>query len=142
MAFRDRAVRLFVVFVIAMMTSCFPNRSRAAIPGEYELKAAGERITLKVAPNERFEETVYSSSGKAVSIEGRWQWYQGAASFVGLIIPEELTAEYIDQTESWHGTRQPHNPITAWSFIPEDHWGTLVLPVFPDSDIEFRKVSR
>jgi hypothetical protein len=140
MRLRSEVEELLALVLIVILTSCFPNRSRAAIIGKYELKDVSERITVNVTPNERFDETIYPSSGKAV--RHQWHWHDGIVSFVGLTIPVELINKYIGLEDSLGASKRPNGEITTWSLTLENHWGTLVFPVFPDSDMNFRKVSK
>ncbi len=73
--------------------------------------------------------------------QGQWQWREGTVIFVGLVIPIDLISKYIGPEDSAGGSTLPTIEITTWSLTLENHWGKLLFPVFPDSDINFRRVS-
>ena len=80
---------------------------------------------------------IHLGNGSSARYEGKWHWTKDRVEFIGLVIPNNLIRKYVGPSD----TEKQLSAIESWSFAPENHWGTLVLPVFPDSDVNFRKMS-
>jgi hypothetical protein len=78
------------------------------------------------------------------SRSGKWLWSQNGIGFDQLWIPPEFAPGYILQADaSAKANKQPQytEPGSSWG-RPEKHWGTVILPIFPDADVNFKMVRR
>jgi hypothetical protein len=80
------------------------------------------------------------ASGQVDKRTGRWDWGAGRLSFDELSIPKSFAPNYLRPTES-SGSPKYTEP-GHWSISPENHWGTVVLPIFPNEDVNFKMVKR
>jgi hypothetical protein len=130
-----------VLILIGWLVGCSSVRSKAEVAGLYELSAEGQKISLEVFPNETFAETIVFAGGRVEKRAGRWHWAYGRMSFQGLWVPESFAPDYIRRADSGAGSGQPkYTDPGHWSIKAERHWGTVVLPIFPDADINFAMV--
>ncbi len=55
----------------------------------------------------------------------------------------EFAPQYILQADSSasENKRPKYTEPMHWIISPEKHWGTVILPIFPDEDTEFKMVS-
>ena len=129
--------------LISALVACIPVRSRSDVIGVYELNAERQKITLQVFPDQSFTESIQFSSGQVERRAGKWHWTSGSVGFEGLWIPKSFAPEYILRADSRADARQPrYTEPGYWSVSAENHWGTVVLAVFPDADINFKMVKR
>ncbi len=129
--------------LIGALVACIPVRSMSDVIGVYELNAGRQKITLQVTPDQSFTESIQFSSGQVERRVGKWHWNSGSVGFDGLWIPKSFAPEYILQADSRaDGRHQRYTEPGYWSVSAENHWGTVVLAVFPDADINFKMVQR
>jgi hypothetical protein len=137
---------VFCSFLAALLSlnGCMMVNSEPNILGQYELKVGANKIDLKISPDGSFSERIVWSSGKVENNSGKWLWANDGISFDQLWIPPEFAPEYIlqaDKSADENGQPKYTRP-GHWFMGAEKHWGTVILPVFPDSDIDFKMVSR
>jgi len=129
--------------LIGTLVACIPVRSRSDVIGVYELNADRQKITLQLSPDQSFTESIQFSSGQAERRAGTWHWTSGSVGFEGLWIPKSFAPEYILRADSRADARQQrYTEPGYWSVSAENHWGTVVLAVFPGADINFKMVKR
>jgi hypothetical protein len=130
-----------VVVVTTALSACVPVRSSSDLVGTYELNLERERITLVLTPDGSFTEDIRSESGKIEHQAGRWDWGSGRLGFYGLWIPRSFAPEYILRADSEaKGNRQKYTEPGYWAIRPENHWGRMVLSIFPDAGINFERI--
>jgi hypothetical protein len=120
-------------------------KSESDVVGEYELKAANGKIALRLSPDKSFSETI-NWCGKVESRSGKWRWSPGTwlwshevIVFDQLWMPPGFEPHDIDASAI--ANRQPkYTEPGCWSMSPERHWGTIILPIFPDADVSFKMV--
>jgi len=122
---------------------CYSVRSEPDIIGIYELKVGDNQIHLNVLPGGSFTEIIKWGSGKSDERQGKWYWNNGSIALDGLWIPEAFAPDYIIRADAQNDPKQakylePGN----WAVSAERHWGTVILSIFPDADVNFRMVKR
>lgn len=143
---QSKAVKGTFLLILAMLLSlngCMMVKSESDVLGEYELKVGTSEIVLKMSPDRSFSEKIVLPSGKVVNHSGKWSWAQDGLSLDQLWIPSEFAPGYILQADaSAAANNQPkYTEPGHWYIKPERHWGTVILPIFPDADIQFKMVS-
>jgi hypothetical protein len=109
--------------------------------GLYELKVGNDQISLDVASDQSFTETIRWASGKVEQRKGKWYWNRSSVAFDGLWIPKSFAPDYIEAADAKSGSKQPkYTDPGNWSVSAEKHWGKVTLAVFPDADIYFKMV--
>lgn len=130
-----------MVVILAGLLACTVVRSEQAVTGIYELDAGSQRIALEILPNATFVETIHLVNGRTETRVGTWKWASSRISFDRLWIPASFAPDYIREADSRADNGQPrYTDPGNWSVRAESHWGTVVLPIFPDADIGFRMV--
>ena len=120
--------------------ACHSVRSKPDVVGLYELKVGHDRISLEIATDDRFTETIRWASGKVEKRTGTWHWKNGFLSFDELWIPKSFAPDYILQADAESGPNEPkYTEPGHWVLPAESHWGTVTLEVF--EDVSFRKVA-
>ncbi len=137
-----RGVLLLVLGASLFVTGCTMVRSESDILGEYELAIPKGKIALKVSPDNSFSETIFWPNGKVESRSGKWLWNENGVSFDQLWIPSAFAPDYILQADESAGKQPKYTEPGHWSGRPERHWGTVILPIFPDADLNFKMVRR
>lgn len=126
------------------MSGCSIVTSESDVLGEYELSTASGKIVLTVSADKSFAETIYWPSGKVESLSGKWLWSQNGISFDHLWIPPAFAPDDIvqaDRSATQNGQPKYTEP-GHWYVQPEKHWGTVIVPIFPDDDVSFSMVKR
>ena len=139
-----RSVLLLVLATLLFASGCTMVRSESDVLGEYELKVGKGKIELKILPDKSFSETIFWSTGKVETRSGRWLWAENGIGFDQLWIPPEFAPDYILQADAEAKTnKQPKytEPGYSWG-RPEKHWGTVIIPIFPDAAVNFEMVRR
>lgn len=133
------------VSALAWMPSligCTLNPSRADVLGRYELKGVRSGgITLSLQRDGTFIEDISSPSAHEDHRSGIWTLSGGSVNLSKLWIPKEFVPDYI--TDADERTSAPMPKYTEpgnWSLSAEKRWGAGFLAVFPDEDIEFKKI--
>jgi hypothetical protein len=144
---QSKWANIWLVLVGTMLVSlsgCMMVKSESDVLGEYELKVEANKIALKVSPDKSFSEEIAWQGGKVQSHFGKWMWAKEGIDFDQLWIPPEFAPQYILQADSRASeNKQPkYTEPGHWFIRPEWHWGRVILPIFPDADIEFKMVSR
>lgn len=107
--------------------------------GNMNSKSETGKFALKVSPDKSYSETIFWPNGKVESRSGKWLWAENGISFDQLWIPSEFAPDYILQADtSAKANRRPkYTEPGYWSMRAERHWGTVILPIFPDADVSF-----
>ena len=128
-----------LIVLSAALEACIV-RSGSSVVGNYVLSTARERITLTISADGTFAETIMLASGQVDKRTGRWEWSAGRLSFDELSIPKSFAPDYLRPTKPNGSPKYPEPGY--WSISPENHWGTIVLPIFPNEDVNFKMVKR
>jgi len=134
---------MLIVAMLLSLNGCMMVKSESDVLGEYELKVGANKIALKISSDKSFSEGITWQGGKAQSHSGKWMWAKEGIDFDQLWIPPEFAPQYILQADSSaNENKQPkYTESGHWFIRPEKHWGTVILPIFPDADTEFKMVS-
>jgi len=140
----ERSVLPLILGMLLFATSCRMVKSESDVSGDYELKAGNGKIELKLSPDKTFSETIFWPNGKVESRSGKWLWAEGGVGIDQLWIPPEFAPDYILEADaSAKENHQPKYTEPLYTFMrPEKHWGTVILPIFPDADMNFKMVRR
>jgi hypothetical protein len=124
------------------LLSCYYVQSQEGVVGEYALDRDGNRIVLDVIAGGTFMETITLKSGEVVKQTGTWTFAKPNSnlSFDSLWIPREFAPDYIVRVDD-NSTGQPKYTHSGhWILTPQWRWGRVVMDVFPDDDVAFKKV--
>jgi len=80
----------WLVSLSCALVACHSVRSKRDVVGLYELKVGRDLISLEIAPDDRFTETIRWASGKVERRTGPWHWNNGLLSFDELWIPKSF----------------------------------------------------
>jgi hypothetical protein len=135
----------FSVLVVLILIGCSQSISRENLVGTYHLKHphAG-MIELILLSDGSFAETIRPVSGQPVRRKGRWlppDKKNRAIGLEGLWIPREFTPDYILRAEEINKGGVQYTTPGYWVGTPERWLGKVTIPVFPDADIKFERVS-
>jgi hypothetical protein len=139
-----RIVLLVVLATFLFTNGCTMVRSESDVLGEYELKVGTGKIELKILPDKSFSERIFWSTGKVENRSGKWVWTENGIGFDQLWIPPEFAPDYILRADAEAtANRQPKytEPGYSWG-RPEKHWGTVMIPIFPDADVRFQMIRK
>ena len=126
-----------------VLTGCLSVPSKDSVIGAYTLTVKQNRIALSLSPDGKFSESIHWSSGTEAEQKGFWWMRDGVLSFDKLWIPPEFAPEGINQigTSAGFPAQPKFTDPGRWSLSPEWHLGRIVIEVFPDDDVTFRKVN-
>jgi len=134
---------IVLAILCGALVACYPVRSKPDVVGMYELKVGNGRISLDVASDQSFTETIRWASGKVEQRTGKWYWNRSSVAFDVLWIPKEFAPDDVIAVDKKVDTNQPKFTDPGnWAMSAERHWGTVMLAVFPDEDVYFRMVGR
>ena len=139
-----RIVLLVVLATFLLTNGCTMVISESDVLGEYELKVGTGKIELKILPDKSFSERIFWSTGKVENRSGKWVWTENGIGFDQLWIPPEFAPDYILRADAEAtANRQPKytEPGYSWG-RPEKHWGTVMIPIFPDADVRFQMIRK
>ena len=129
----------FIALLTVFTVSCFHVTSRELV-GDYGLIVGDQKIELTIFPNGNFSETIRFLPNQVEKWAGTWRWESGRLNLHGLWIPKSFHPDYILEADSKAGVNQPqYSNLAVWSLPAENRFGTTILAVFPDADINFRK---
>jgi len=130
-----------VLGLMGVLSGCYMVKSKSDVTGTYELKVDANKISLDVLQDGRYEETITWANGHVEKRAGQWTWWPGHIGFDDLWIPKDFAPDSIRRADESSSSNRPKftEPI-AWSMSAENHWGTVILPVFPDEDVNFRMI--
>ncbi len=121
-----------------MLQGCIPLRSGPELSGTYVLLVGRQKIVLELHPDKSFLETIYLGGNHVERQAGHWNWIYDRVALYDLRIPQEFAPEYFSNSESHGAASGPsYSRPGYWSVRAESHWGTTILPIFPDDDINF-----
>jgi hypothetical protein len=136
--------RLVAVSTLAMaltLLGCTLNPSRADVLGRYDLKGVkAGKITLSLRGDGTYSEDISWPSNREDQRSGIWTLNGGDVNLSGLWIPPEFAPDYIDSDQRTSAPMPKYTEPTNWSLSGEKRWGVVFLSVFPDADIEFKKI--
>lgn len=131
-----------LVVLGSVLSGCYRVTSRTDVIGDYELKVGQNSINLELLSDQSFKETINWTSGKVESRAGKWYWRPGWVTFDQLWIPQAFAPDYIKHADADADSKQPrYTEPGLWSVSAERDWGTVVLTIFPDADVNFRMVA-
>ena len=131
---------LYLLLTLASMfaVGCSMVDSRSDVVGNYRLETKGGEITLRLLEDGHFSETILWASGKHDTRAGNWYWSQKVLNFDQLWIPREFAPSYILESDALATDQPKYTEPGHWTVSPERHWGTIILSIFPDDDVNFR----
>jgi hypothetical protein len=127
---------------ILALVGCTLNPSRADVVGRYELKGikAG-RITLSLREDGFYSEDIVWPSQREDHRSGTWTLSGGNVDLSALWIPQEFAPDYIVDADRQTSAPMPkYTEPGHWNLSGEKRWGVVFLAVFPDDEIEFKKI--
>ncbi|MCA2964782.1 MAG: hypothetical protein INH40_12825 [Acidobacteriaceae bacterium] len=135
----------FSVLVAMVLIGCTQSISREKLVGTYHLQhpQAG-MIELILLSDGSFAETIRPVNGQLVRREGRWlppDEKNRALGLEGLWIPREFAPDYILMADEMNKGGVQYTAPGYWVGKPEQRLGKVTIPVFPDADIKFERVS-
>lgn len=142
---RTVLLKSLICFVILIWISgCFPIRTLERLPGTYEMVNNGLIMRMKVMQDGTFKQ--YSSKGEGwiETNSGTWSWSEGRIGFSDLLIPRAFTPTSeleLNDSLSPDSVKSGYAIQGYLSVSLEYSFGKLILPMFPDSGVNFVKVS-
>lgn len=132
------------VATLLTLNGCTLNPSKADVLGKYELKgsdADAGRITLSLRRDGTYSESIISPFHHEDHRSGTWTLSGGSVNLSELWIPKEFAPDYTIEADERKSPPMPkYTEPGYWSLSAEKRWGVVFLIVFPDADIEFKKV--
>ena len=127
---------------VLALVGCTLNPSRADVVGSYELRGikAG-RITLSLREDGFYSEDIVWPSRREAHSSGIWTLSGGNVDLSALWIPREFAPDYILDADGQTSPPMPkYTEPGHWDLTGEKRWGVVFLGVFPDADVEFKKI--
>jgi len=124
--------QLGLLSLLCYQIGCFVISSEQKVIGTYELKVNSTNLTLDIFSNHTFIETVRESGLETKRVSGHWAW-TGALAIDSLYIPRSIVPQELSKLSTY--SESDHSV-----FWPEWHFGTVILPIFPDENINFRMI--
>lgn len=118
---------------------CVPIQSGPKLAGTYVLQAGSQRITLELRLDQTFVETIQYDPAKTERRVGKWDWTANRIGLYDLWIPPSFAPQYILTSDEKSGSSPKYTQPGYWAIRAENHWGKVILPIFPDSDINFER---
>ena len=128
--FKQFLRQLGLFSLLGCQMGCFVISSEQKIVGTYALKANSTEITLDVLPNHTFVETVKEHGSEVKRMSGHWKWTD-ALNIDSLYIPISIVPHELIEHETY--SESDH-----WILGPEWHFGSTILPLFPDQNTNFK----
>jgi hypothetical protein len=134
---------LSIAALLLTLSGCTLNPSRTDVLGRYELRGIKSgSITLALKADGTYIEDISWSANHKDHRSGTWFLSGGNVDLSGLWIPPEFAPDYIINADQESTAPMPkYTEPGHWDLSGEKKWGMVFLVVFPDSDIEFKKVS-
>ena len=141
---KPRTQLTFVVGLVlsCVLLGCYNVQSRESVIGKYTLDRDNQRIVLDVDANGTFVETIALKSGGVLKQKGTWNFASANSriSFDSLWIPKEFAPDYILRADETSAGQAKYTEPGHWILSAERRWGKVVMDVFPDDEIAFRKI--
>lgn len=141
---RRRGRSLIAASTLASMLTligCTLNPSRADVLGRYELRGSkAGRITLSLRGDGTYSEDISWPSNREDHRSGIWTLSGSDVNLSELWIPREFAPDYIIKADEQTAPMPKYTKPGHWSLSGEKRWGVVFLTVFPDADIEFKKI--
>lgn len=142
---RENALMGIVMsLVVTVFIGCAGGISKESLIGHYRLAGKAGTIDLELAADGAFVQTVRFEDGTRSVRRGRWVPPSSANSTVGLDglwIPREFCPGYLNEAD----TRKDGHPKCSdpgyWVGKPYRALGKIVLPMFPDENMNFERVT-
>jgi len=131
------------ITLILTLAGCTLNPSRADVVGNYELRGIKSgNISLSLRDDGTYNEEISWPSTRRDHLSGNWNLRDGDVQVIGLWIPKEFAPAYIIAADERSSPPMPKSTEPGnWNLSTEKRWGVAFLTVFPDDDVEFKKVS-
>lgn len=140
---RHTARTVLATFVFCCIASCSRPVSKEALVGSYRLSANAGFIDLELFVDGSMVETIHARNGALTIRKGKWTPPSGDYSQMGLDglwVPTDFAPDYIQQADKYDGSGPKYSELGYWVLTPIYESGRIVLPIFPDSDIQFERV--
>lgn len=131
---------LFVsVIMLSSLVGCYPVKSEDEVVGTYELASEQGKIVLGIRRDHTFVEKITFRNLPPEERSGKWKWTTGL-DLDSLWIPSQFCPDYIVQADTRSGSNGPrYSSPGHWALDPEWEFGHVTLPIFPDSNVAFRR---
>jgi hypothetical protein len=86
---------IVLAILCGALVACYPVRSKPDVVGMYELKVGNGRISLDVASDQSFTETIRWASGKVEQRTGKWYWNRSSVAFDVLLRWARLFGQFL-----------------------------------------------
>lgn len=127
-----------VFLMLVNLSGCYVITSERKVIGTYELATEQGKITLDIRRDHTFTEKITWRDLTQQVRSGKWKWTTGL-DLDSLWIPPQFCPDYIVQSDARSGLEAPrYSSPGHWTIGPEWRLGHVILPIFPDSDVEFR----
>jgi hypothetical protein len=127
----------------SLMSGCWQIGSKNNIIGYYELGDGAEKISLEIKPDGTYLEIVVLRGAVADRRSGKWRWSPGFVDFDSLWIPKEFAPDYILRADADAAPEEPkYTEPGHWSLGAESEFGSVVLVVFANADVNFKLTKR
>ena len=136
-------VTVLFALVLCFVVSCNRPLSKEALVGSYRLSSNAGFIDLELVADGSLVESIHAKSGTVTIRKGKWTLPSGAYSQIGLDglwVPSDFAPDYINRADKYAGSGPKYTELGYWVITPIYEFGRIVLPIFPDSDIEFVRV--
>jgi hypothetical protein len=132
-----------IAALLLTLCGCTLNPSRADVLGRYELRGIKSgSITLALKADGTYIEEISWSANHKDNRSGTWFLSGGNVDLSELWIPPEFAPDdIIDADQKLSAPMPKYTESGHWNLSGEKKWGMVYLVVFPDADIEFKKVS-
>ena len=119
---------LFVsVIMLSSLVGCYPVKSEDEVVGTYELASEQGKIVLGIRRDHTFVEKITFRNLPPEDLDSLW-------------IPSQFCPDYIVQADTRSGSNGPrYSSPGHWALDPEWEFGHVTLPIFPDSNVAFRR---
>jgi hypothetical protein len=134
-----RACLFVPVIILLSLVGCYPVTSEGKVVGTYELATEQGKIVLDIRRDHTFVEKITFRNLPPEERSGKWKWTTGL-DLDSLWIPSQFCPDYIVQADTRSGSNGTrYSGSGHWTIGPEWQFGHVTLPIFPDSNIAFRR---
>ena len=134
-----RACLFVPVIMLVTLVGCYPVTSEGKVVGTYELATEHGKIVLDIRRDHTFVETITFRNRPREERSGKWKWTTGL-DLDSLWIPSQFCPDYIVQADARSGSNGTrYSSPGHWTVGPEWQFGHVTLPIFPDSNVAFRR---
>jgi hypothetical protein len=128
--------------ILACLAGCEPVKSERDVYGRYVLKSNYANITLDVAEDHSYSETILYPAGEQQKQSGKWHWRDGQACFGGLLVPNQLLKDLYENAPQQNHPKTRGSAYELDDCLPASReYGKTLLEINPDSPENFEKLT-